>query len=63
MEKELDQTDIEPRKSMRVDRVPTGIRRLDDLFSGGLPAKVQFGLTGPPYIGKEIIAYRFLAKG
>ncbi|MHB8352564.1 MAG: RAD55 family ATPase [Thermoplasmata archaeon] len=42
---------------------PTGIPRLDDLLGGGLPPAAQVLLVGPPFIGKEVMLYSFLAEG
>lgn len=42
---------------------PTGIPRLDDLLGGGLPPAAQVLLVGPPFLGKEVMLYGFLAEG
>lgn len=45
------------------DRIPTGTQRLDDLLLGGIPPKGHLMLVGPPFIGKEIALYSFVAEG
>ncbi|MGA7924021.1 MAG: ATPase domain-containing protein, partial [Thermoplasmata archaeon] len=45
------------------DRQSTGIRRLDELLSGGVPSRSHLLLLGPPYIGKELVLYAFIAEG
>lgn len=44
-------------------RVPSGLPRLDDLLVGGLPSGGQLLYVGPPFIGKEVAVYSFLAEG
>jgi len=46
-----------------VQRLPTGIPRLDDLLVGGLPAKAHIVLLGDAFVGKEIVLYSFIAEG
>lgn len=45
------------------DRLPTGTPRLDDLLLGGFPPKSHVVLLGDPFVGKEILAYAFVAEG
>jgi KaiC/GvpD/RAD55 family RecA-like ATPase len=40
-------------------RLPTGIKRLDQLLSGGIPVGSAVLVYGPPFLGKEILARRF----
>ncbi|HEV2519805.1 MAG TPA: ATPase domain-containing protein [Thermoplasmata archaeon] len=47
----------------RESRMPTGVRRLDDLLFGGLPTGSQVLLNGPAHSGKEILARLFVAEG
>lgn len=42
-------------------RLPTGVRRLDQLLGGGIPAGSAVLVYGPPFLGKETLARRFLA--
>lgn len=44
-------------------RMPTGVRRLDDLLKGGMPNGHIALLYGPPFIGKEILARQFFTAG
>jgi circadian clock protein KaiC len=44
-------------------RVPTGIRGLDDILRGGLPAQRVYLLEGDPGTGKTTIALQFLLDG
>lgn len=41
-------------------RLPTGIRRLDQLLNGGIPAGSAVLVYGPPFLGKEALARRFI---
>lgn len=45
------------------ERVPTGIRGLDDILQGGLPADQLFLLEGAPGTGKTTLALQFLLEG
>jgi KaiC/GvpD/RAD55 family RecA-like ATPase len=44
-------------------RLATGVRRLDDLLFGGLPAGAQVLVGGPAHTGKELLARLFIAEG
>jgi KaiC/GvpD/RAD55 family RecA-like ATPase len=48
---------------LRAGAVSSGIARLDELLQGGLEARSQLLLVGPPFIGKEVVAYSFLVDG
>jgi KaiC/GvpD/RAD55 family RecA-like ATPase len=41
-------------------RLPTGIKRLDALLGGGLPVGSAALVYGPPFLGKEVLARRFM---
>ena len=45
------------------ERVPTGIRGLDEILQGGLPANQLFLLEGPPGTGKTTLALQYLLEG
>ncbi|HEV2449770.1 MAG TPA: ATPase domain-containing protein [Thermoplasmata archaeon] len=45
------------------NRSPSGVGRLDELLAGGLPPKSHLLLIGPPFLGKELLLYNFLAEG
>ncbi len=44
-------------------RVEIGVRRLDDLLEGGLPAASVTLVYGPPFLGKELLTRLFLLHG
>ena len=46
-----------------VKRVSTGTRRFDDLLLGGLPMNSHTAFIGPPFVGKEVLIYKFIADG
>jgi len=48
---------------MIVEKLSTGIKRLDDLLYGGIPIRSNIMVYGPPFIGKEWLITRFIAKG
>lgn len=41
----------------------TGVKRLDDLLKGGFPDGSYSLVYGPPYLGKDVLAKRFLLQG
>ncbi len=45
------------------NKCKTGTDRLDDLLFGGLPMGVNVLITGPPFIGKEVLVERFIVEG
>ena len=44
-------------------KLDTGIKRLDDILYGGFPLRSNVMIYGPPFIGKEWLIVRFLARG
>ena len=48
---------------LMANKCKTGTGRLDDLLFGGLPMGVNVLLTGPPFIGKEVLVERFIVEG
>lgn len=48
---------------VRRGAISTGVARLDELLGGGLGDRSQLLLIGPPFIGKEVVAYSFLSEG
>jgi KaiC/GvpD/RAD55 family RecA-like ATPase len=48
---------------MKANKVKTGTARLDDLLFGGLPMGANVLITGPPFIGKEILIESFIVDG
>src|SRR5512134_2381844 len=45
------------------DRVPTGVRGLDGIVGGGLPAPALYLLKGQPGTGKTTLGLQFLLEG
>jgi KaiC/GvpD/RAD55 family RecA-like ATPase len=48
---------------MTSQKAKTGTGRLDDLLFGGLPLGANVLITGPPFIGKEVLVERFIVEG
>lgn len=46
-----------------ITRIPTGIQRLDELLSGGLPDNSITLVSGTPGSGKTILCYHYLWEG
>lgn len=46
-----------------IEKVQTGIIRLDDLLLGGLPQNSNVLITGPPFIGKNVLLNLFILQG
>ena len=59
----LDIASQERDAEMAANKCKTGTDRLDDLLFGGLPTGVNVLLTGPPFIGKEVLVERFVVEG
>lgn len=60
--------DVDARKKeveleMKARKVKTGAPRLDDLLFGGYPIGSNVLLSGPAFIGKEVLSYGFIAEG
>ena len=49
--------------SKNVDRVSTGVRGLDALMAGGIPAGSSLLVAGPSGSGKTVLSMQFLAEG
>lgn len=56
---EILENDIEIKKG----KIKTGVLRLDDLLLGGLPINSNVLVTGPPFIGKDVLLNLFIAQG
>lgn len=54
---------LEVTKNVRTYRVNTGIDKLDDLLSGGLPGNSITLVSGTPGSGKTILCFHYLWKG
>ena len=48
---------------MQAEKAKTGSTRLDDLLFGGIPLGGNVLLTGPPFIGKEVLVETFIIEG
>lgn len=46
-----------------MNRVPTGVVRLDEILGGGLPQGSATLVYGPPFSGKIVLAYRYILRG
>lgn len=44
-------------------KIASGVRRLDEMLDGGLPANSMTLVYGAPFIGKELLARLFLTQG
>jgi len=44
-------------------KVPSGVRRLDDLLFGGFASGAQLLVNGPTHTGKDVLARLFVAEG
>lgn len=47
---------------MQINRVPTGIKELDEILEGGYPSQQGILVSGPPGSGKTILATHFLHR-
>ena len=52
-----------PSAPIPVQRVPMGVRGLDDILEGGLPGQRLYLLSGEPGTGKTTLALQFLLDG
>ena len=61
--KDLEEMEEAVEEEYKVEKVKTGIERLDDLLMGGIPFGSNIMFVGPPFIGKEVAMFLFLAEG
>lgn len=47
----------------KVEKVKTGISKLDDLLYGGIPFNSNILFVGPSFLGKEVAILNFIAEG
>lgn len=47
----------------QVERIKTGIERLDEIIQGGIPKKSITLVSGPPGGGKTILCFQFINEG
>lgn len=50
-------------ENLVLERIPTGIPRLDELLQGGLPKRSITLVSGPPGSGKTILCFHFIHEG
>jgi len=48
---------------LSVERVSTGVAKLDEMLSGGVPKGFVVAVTGEPGTGKTVLCIHFVAKG
>ena len=48
---------------MQIERIPTGVKKLDELLQGGIPKGFFVAVTGEPGTGKTILCLHFAQKG
>lgn len=60
---EIDKREEERALEFKIDKVKTGILRLDDLLIGGLPFGANVLVYGPAFTGKEVLVNCFVAEG
>lgn len=63
MIKQTSEVESEIEDSIKEQRIPMGISKLDDMLGGGLPAGYSLLVVGPSGSGKTILATEFLAEG
>lgn len=63
LSKDLEEMEESVEEEYKVEKVKTGIERLDDLLMGGMPFGSNVMFVGPPFIGKEVAMLIFLAEG
>ena len=54
---------IKNEKDLVVERVPTGIPKLDELLQGGFPKRSITLVSGPPGSGKTMLCFHFVDEG
>lgn len=48
---------------VKIERVSTGVPKLDEVLAGGIPKGFVVAITGEPGTGKTILCIHFIAKG
>ncbi|MCK5024377.1 MAG: hypothetical protein KAR56_02045 [Thermoplasmata archaeon] len=63
IEDEIEAREEERKIELKIEKVKTGDRRLDDLLLGGIPFGSNILIYGPPFTGKEVTINGFVAEG
>jgi len=63
IEEEIDAREEDRKLEIKVEKVKTGDRRLDDLLLGGIPFGTNVLIYGPPFTGKETTINSFIGEG
>jgi KaiC/GvpD/RAD55 family RecA-like ATPase len=63
LSKDLEDMEEAVEEEYAVEKVKSGIERLDDLLLGGMPFGSNVLCVGPPFIGKEVAMLLFIAEG
>ncbi len=63
IEDEIEAREEERKIELKIEKVKTGDRRLDDLLLGGIPFGSNILVYGPPFTGKEVTINSFIAEG
>ncbi len=63
IEEEIDAREEDRKMELKIEKVKSGDRRLDDLLLGGVPFGTNILIYGPPFTGKEITINSFIGEG
>ncbi len=63
IEDEIESREEERKIELKIEKVKTGDRRLDDLLLGGIPFGSNILIYGPAFTGKEVTINGFIAEG
>jgi KaiC/GvpD/RAD55 family RecA-like ATPase len=63
IEEEIDAREEDRKMELKIEKVKTGDRRLDDLLLGGIPFATNILIYGPPFTGKETTINSFIGEG
>ena len=63
LQKDVEEMEGAVEEEYAVEKIKTGVERLDDLLMGGMPFGSNTLYVGPPFIGKEVGMLLFAAEG
>ncbi|MBA3046262.1 MAG: hypothetical protein KKH41_03680 [Candidatus Thermoplasmatota archaeon] len=63
IEEEIDAREEDRKIELKIEKVKTGDRRLDDLLLGGIPFGTNILIYGPAFTGKEVTINSFIGEG